>query len=87
MDEGYYRFTSGLGRLTAFPVKSENCGGSKRMLIKEELEKDAATGDSLLALQTYTTSFTGTIYRNLGLQCQVNRYTASLYLSRYLTTT
>ena len=33
VEDGYYRFMSGLGRLTAFQVKDANCGGTYKMLI------------------------------------------------------
>lgn len=69
VEPGYYRFTSGLGRLTAFKVTDPNCGGTYKMLIQNVLEKDLINGDALLEIRPHTTAFTGTAYRNMGLQC------------------
>ncbi|XP_063691658.1 uncharacterized protein LOC134823987 [Bolinopsis microptera] len=69
VEDGYYRFMSGLGRLTAFQVKDNNCGGTYKVLISDVLEKDEESGDALFALRMHTTGFTGTTYRNLALKC------------------
>ena len=43
-----------------------------RNIFWQVLEKDEKSGDALFALRAFTTGFTGTTYRNVGLKCDVS---------------